>query len=76
MLPLSQLPINTDVLVCEVKGSGPIRQRLFDMGILPEVNLRIERISLAGGTIWIEFEGRHLALRKQEANTIFVKKVV
>ena len=73
---INQLDVKSEVQVCEIRGDGPIRQRLLDMGILPQVMIRIERFALGGNTVWIETEGRHLALRKKEAMTIYVRESV
>ena len=56
--------------VARVEGSGPIRQRLLNMGIMSNVIVEMERISPAGDPVWIRFQGMQLSLRKKEAESI------
>ncbi|MCP4447614.1 MAG: ferrous iron transport protein A [Myxococcales bacterium] len=56
----------------EVKGEGSIRQRLLDMGFLPKQDVRLERVALGGAPVWVELNGSHLALRREEAAMILV----
>jgi DtxR family Mn-dependent transcriptional regulator len=56
-----------------VGGSGPVRQRLLDMGLLPNVELEVQRVAPAGGPIWIRFEGTQLTLRRNEAKAVLVE---
>lgn len=56
----------------EVKGEGSIRQRLLDMGLLPRQSVRLERVALGGAPVWVELNGSHLALRREEAAMIMV----
>ncbi len=56
----------------EVRGAGSIRQRLLDMGLLPRQSVRLERVALGGTPVWVELNGSHLALRRDEAAMILV----
>ncbi len=47
-------------------------QRLLDMGLMPKQTIRMERIALGGAPVWIELNGSHLALRREEAEMILV----
>ncbi|MCP4604697.1 MAG: hypothetical protein GY847_29950 [Proteobacteria bacterium] len=58
--------------VTRIMGVGAIRQRLLDMGIMPNVFIEMERISPAGDPVWIKFEGSQISLRKKEAETVLV----
>ncbi len=60
--------------IAAVKGEGSIRQRLLDMGLLPKQSIRLERIALGGAPIWIELDGSHLALRREEAAMILLRE--
>lgn len=57
----------------KIVGGGSIRQRLLDMGLLPEQHIRVDRVALGGAPVWIEFNGTHLALRRDEAAMVLVK---
>ena len=55
-----------------MNGTGAIRQRLLDMGILPKHLVEVERVAPAGDPIWIRLEGYQLSLRRAEASSILV----
>jgi DtxR family Mn-dependent transcriptional regulator len=59
-------------VVTQVEGRGAIRQRLLDMGILPDVVVQVERIAPSGETIWIKLHGFQLSLRRREAEAVKV----
>jgi DtxR family Mn-dependent transcriptional regulator len=56
-----------------VDGSGAVRQRLLDMGLLPNVELEVQRVAPGGGPVWIKFEGTQLSLRRNEAQAVLVE---
>jgi len=58
--------------VTQINGYGAIRQRLLDMGILPDITIEVERLAPAGDPIWIRLQGFQLSLRRKEAECIVV----
>ena len=72
MQRISDLSPGESCTVTGVNGSGAIRQRLLDMGILPNVSIHIERIAPAGDPLWIRLQGFQLSLRRAEADAIMV----
>lgn len=60
--------------VTAVNGTGAIRQRLLDMGIVPKAQLSIARIAPGGGPIWIKLSDSQFALRTQEAQAVEVER--
>lgn len=58
--------------VRQINTSGAIRQRLLDMGLLPDVVIRIERVAPTGDPIWIKLRGYQLSLRMNEARAVLV----
>lgn len=59
--------------VTQISGQGAIRQRLLDMGILPDSRLELARIAPAGDPVWIRLGGFDIALRKLEAAEIQIE---
>jgi len=59
-------------VIKRVDGRGAIRQRLLDMGILPNVTIQVERVAPAGGPIWVRLSNLQLSLRRSEANAVLV----
>jgi Fe2+ transport system protein FeoA len=52
-----------------------VRQRLIDLGLLPGVELVMQRVAPFGDPIDIKLKGFHLSLRKGEAATIGVERL-
>lgn len=59
--------------VKSVKGSGPIRRRIMDMGLVPGAELVMERYAPLGDPVEVKNNGYHLSLRKEEADTIVLE---
>jgi Fe2+ transport system protein FeoA len=58
--------------VKRIDGSGAVRQRLLDMGIMPNVLIEMTRVSPAGDPVWVKFQGTQLSLRRKEAESVLV----
>ncbi len=61
--------------VVSVRAASEIRQRLLDLGLLPGVELIMQRVAPLGDPIDIKLKGFHLSLRKSEAATIGVERL-
>ena len=59
--------------VTKIDGSGIIRRRLMDMGIIKGTSIEIERLAPLGDPIEVKVKGYHLSLRKDEAAGIYVE---
>ncbi len=60
--------------VTQVNAHGAVRQRLLDMGILPDVRVELERVAPTGEPLWIKLDGTQLALRRQEAQAVLINR--
>ena len=69
---LRDLKRGEEAQILEIRGEGSIRQRLLDMGLLPNRRVRVERVAPSGDPIWVVLSGNHMALRRQEASAILV----
>ena len=56
--------------VARIQASNGIRQRLIDMGVLPNVEVTLERVAPLGDPIEVKLRGYHLSLRNEEASSI------
>ena len=72
MKTLKQMRPGQSCTVVRISGTGAIRQRILDMGLMPGVNIYVERLSPAGDPMWIKFQGSQLSLRLKEAETVLV----
>ncbi len=55
-----------------LRGNGAIKRRIMDMGLIPGVEITMERFAPLGDPIEIKSSGFHISLRKEEADTIEV----
>lgn len=58
--------------VRQVNALGAVRQRLLDMGVLPDALIRVERVAPAGDPIWVKLRGYQISLRMNEAKAVLV----
>jgi Fe2+ transport system protein FeoA len=59
--------------ISKVGGSGQIRRRILDMGVVPQTEVGVERVAPLGDPIEVRIKGYHLSLRKEEAANIYVE---
>ncbi len=70
---LTSLPIGATAKVLNVNGDSPITKRLMEMGIVPGVFIRMIKSAPFGDPLEIRVRGYHLAMRKNEADTIEIQ---
>lgn len=61
--------------VVKVGGSGAIRRRLLDMGVVPGAEIEVERVAPLGDPVEFKLLGYHLSLRKDEAQNVHVEVI-
>ena len=59
--------------VVQVESKGAVRQRLLDMGLIPDTHLEVARTGASGDPVWIRLQGYELALRRSEAKAVTVE---
>ena len=72
-IPLAQLPVGRRARILAVVARGAVRQRLFDMGLLPGRVVELLRVAPASGPLWLRLETGQLSLRRNEARDILVE---
>ncbi len=72
---LTNLPIGATAKVTNVKGNSSITKRLMEMGVVPGASVRVVKSAPFGDPLEIRVRGYHLAMRKNEADTIEVQSV-
>lgn len=70
---LADLQVGETGLIAQVKAKGAIRQRLLDMGMLPNTEITLERLAPTGDPVWVKMQGFQLSLRRNEAEAILVQ---
>ncbi|HOP86640.1 MAG TPA: ferrous iron transport protein A [Syntrophorhabdaceae bacterium] len=61
--------------VIKVEGDKNLKRRLLDMGVVPGVEIKLEKVAPLGDPIDILVKGYHLSLRKKEARIILLERV-
>jgi len=72
-MSLGDVKPGQSAVVTKINAVGALRQRLLDMGVLPDTVIEIERVGLGGDPFWVRCQGARLALRRSEANSIMVR---
>ncbi|MDF9824928.1 ferrous iron transport protein A [Breznakia sp. PF5-3] len=70
---LKEVAPGDTVTVKKVHGEGPIRRRIFDMGITPRTKIYVRKVAPLGDPIEITVRNYELSLRKDEAQEIEVE---
>ncbi len=72
-LRLSEATIGKTYQVERIEGSGFIRRRIIDMGLIPGTKIKVVGTAPLGDPIDIIARGYNLTIRKSEASKIIVK---
>lgn len=69
---LNELAPRQSGKILRVRGFGPLRQRMMDMGMVPGAEIKVIRVAPLGDPIEYQIKGYHLSLRQHEAHHIMV----
>ena len=73
MMTLRDAKIGESVKVKSLKGEGPVKRRIMDMGITKGVEINLRKVAPLGDPIEVNVRGYELTLRKSEAENIEVE---
>ena len=73
-MKLANLTNGEEANVVEVVGNSAVARRLMEMGVVPGVSIKVIKTAPFGDPIQIRVRGYSLAMRKTEAETIFVSQ--
>jgi DtxR family Mn-dependent transcriptional regulator len=73
-LRLGELTPGDRGVVTHVAGQGPVRQRLLDMGFMPDVEAAVDRVDARTGAVWIRLGGFDFSLTPEEADAVMVRR--
>lgn len=59
--------------IVRVRGQGPIRRRILDMGLVPGSEVEVIRKAPLGDPVEFRIKGYYLSLRKIEAELVLVQ---
>ena len=81
-IDLNDLPSLSDLkqgdrgVIRQVKGGGPFRRRLLEMGFLPGTVVLIKKYAPLNDPIEFVLKGYHVSLRREEAQFVLVEPIV
>ena len=73
-MTLSELKQKERATVVEVGGNGALRQHFLDMGMIPGVEVMVEKRAPMGDPIELRLRGYTLTIRIDDAKNIEVKE--
>ncbi len=72
---LNHLPVGSSAQVESTKLDSTANQRLMTLGLLPGTDVTMVQHAPLGDPIAIEFDGRRVSLRKNEAAGVHLKPI-
>ena len=69
-MTLDKLAVGSSAVIKTVGGSGALRCRLLDMGLIPHTEVTLQKIAPMGDPIEIRVRGYELTLRLEDARKI------
>lgn len=73
MKTLKDAKVGDIVTVVKVKGEGPVRRRIMDMGITKGVEIYIRKVAPLGDPMELSLRGYELTLRRADAVMIEIE---
>lgn len=72
-MTLDMLPPGQEAVITSVGGTGVLRCRLLDMGLIPKTSVRVEKLAPLGDPMELRIRGYALSLRREDARNITVE---
>ena len=69
-MTLDKLAVGSSAVIKTVGGSGALRCRLLDMGLIPRTEVTLQKLAPMGDPIEIRVRGYELTLRLEDARKI------
>ncbi len=73
MKSLREIPCGQTAVVLKIKGEGPVKRRIMDMGITSGVEIYVRKIAPLGDPMEVTVRGYELSIRKADAECIEVR---
>lgn len=70
---LDSLNVGQKGKVLKITADAPIERRLLEMGVVPGIEIKVEKVAPLGDPVDILVKGYHLTLPKEEASCVTVK---
>ena len=75
MKSLRDAKVGENLKVAKIKGDGPTKRRIMDMGITKNTDFFVRKVAPLGDPVQISLRGYELTIRKHDAENIIVEEV-
>lgn len=75
MKSLRDAKVGENLKVVKIKGDGPTKRRIMDMGITKNTDLFVRKVAPLGDPVQISLRGYELTIRKHDAENIMVEEL-
>ena len=73
MKTLKEVKVGETVKVIRITGSGPLKRRIMDMGIIKGTEIFVRKVAPLGDPIEVAVRGYELSLRRDDIEMIEVE---
>ena len=73
MRTLKDVRVGETVTVAKLRGEGPVKRRIMDMGITKGVEILIRKVAPLGDPMELNVRGYELSIRKADAEMIEIQ---
>ena len=74
MKTLKDVNVGEVCVVKRVRGEGPVRRRIMDMGITKNVEVLVRKVAPLGDPMELNIRGYELSVRKADAEMVEVEE--
>ena len=74
MKSLRDANVGENLKVVKIKGDGPTKRRIMDMGITKNTDIFVRKVAPLGDPVQISLRGYELTIRKHDAENIIVEE--
>ena len=74
MKSLKEAQVGENLKIAKVKGEGPTKRRIMDMGITKGTEVFVRKVAPLGDPIQISLRGFELTIRRHDAQNILVEE--
>ena len=74
MKSLKEAQVGENLKIAKVKGQGPTKRRIMDMGITKGTDVFVRKVAPLGDPIQISLRGFELTIRRHDAQNILVEE--
>jgi len=75
MKSLRDANVGENLKVVKIKGDGPTKRRIMDMGITKNTDIFVRKVAPLGDPVQISLRGYELTIRKHDAENIIVEEL-